>query len=167
MKHLVLFENYPYGSENDPNAPWNKKDPHVNTGKNTMQERFRTVSISDEVAILKDSESEDFYVLSVDNIDKNDLYEYGDLEYEIVGRDEDGDPEYEYDYDNFEVDNGVINGYVNNNIDKISRGEGLDDFESGKLFVKIDEELMNELMITFKVDPKIFGIPPMKMIQVK
>ena len=101
------------------------------------------------------------------SLDKKDLYDYGEIERSYVGRDEDGFPEYEYDYENFEITPDVIERYVNDNLSNLQIGEGIDDYESGMDLVKMDGETVKDVISTFNIDPKTLGIPPMTMVEIK
>jgi len=171
MKHLILYENYPAGTENDPNAPWNQKDPETTTPIDPKSKEYVYVTHGPkkrmEMVILKRKGTDDYYAFYCDHLDKKDLYDYGEVEKTYVGKDEDGNPDYDYDYDDFEVTPDVIERYVNDNISNLQIGDGIDDYEGGMDLVKIDGEMVKDLIKTFEIDPKDLGIPPMVMEEIK
>lgn len=171
MKHLILYENYPAGAEHDPRAPWNQKDSDTTTPIDPKSKEYVYVTHGPkknmEMVILKKKGTDDYYAFYCGNLDKEDLYDYGEIEQTYVGKDEDGFPEYEYDYDNFEITPDVIERYVNDNLSNLQIGEGIDDYESGMDMVKMDGETVKEIIDTFSIDPKALGIPPMTMEEIK
>ena len=115
MKNLRTFESwesgyYPPGTEFDPSAPWNQRDPEYIRGVDMKPGdiKFEVVN-SDyrEIAVLKDKAEGKFYAMPFDSTD-DDFRDYLAVDREYIGRDEDGDPEYEYDWDNVEVDDEAI-----------------------------------------------------------
>jgi hypothetical protein len=171
MKHIILYENYPAGAEHDPRAPWNQKDSDTTTPVDPKSKEYVYVAHGPkknmEMVILKKKGTDDYYAFYCGNLDKEDLYDYGEIEQTYVGKDEDGFPEYEYDYDNFEITPDVIERYVNDNLSNLQMGEGIDDYESGMDMVKMDGETVKEIIDTFSIDPKALGIPPMTMEEIK
>jgi hypothetical protein len=135
--------NYPAGTENDPNAPWNQNTEYTDPiiPKNIQLE---VVAYNREIAILK-AKNGDLYVFYYDHMDKDEFFDYAEVEQTYVGKDEDGYPEYEY-ADDFDIDGDVLERYVNDNLSKLSKGVGMDAFEEGVDLVKIDEPLKNELI---------------------
>lgn len=139
----------PIGAEYDRDAPWNQ---NVNTTKPTTPKQivFDVVYYNREIAILTDKEG-NLYAFVYDSIPKNDFMEYAEVPETYVGKDEDGDPEFEYS-DDWEIDGDVIERYVNDNLKSFSYGAGLDDFELGKDIVKIDSELKTDLLKLYDKD---------------
>lgn len=137
---------YPAGAEYDPSAPWNQEDPDYREGEK-VEGNYEVIGYNTEVAILKDKKGNlfAFYYYDVDN---SELEPYADVEREYVGKDEDGMPDYDY-ADEFDIDEDVISSYVNDNIDSMSVGKGLDDFESGADLALIDDELKNDLLSVY------------------
>ena len=65
----------------------------------------------------------------------------------------DGDIEY---YDDFEINDDVLENYVNDNFPNLTKGIGVEDFESGKTnLVLINEELKDELLHLYDKDSRI------------
>lgn len=138
--------DYPAGAEYDPSAPWNQKDPDYREGER-VEGDYETVSHNGEVAILKNKKG-NLFVFYYHNMDDSEFEPYADIEREYVGKDEDGMPDYVY-ADEFDIDEDVIASYVNDNIDSMSVGQGLDDFESGVDLALIDGELKNDLLSVY------------------
>lgn len=135
--------NLPAGAENDPRAPWNQNDNFTNprTSKNKL---LSVVAMNSEIAILTDKQG-GLYAFYYYDLDNSDLSDYASIEITGSYRDEDGDVSYDY-ADDFEIDEDVIENYVNDNLDIITKGEGLDAWENGDLLVKIDKDLKDDLL---------------------
>jgi hypothetical protein len=146
--------NYPAGTENDPNSPWNQdveyKEPI--TPKNIQ---LIAIAYNSEIAILK-SKNGVLYVFNYDFIDKDKFFDYAEVEKKYVGKDEDGYPEYEY--GDFEIDRDVLERYINANLNSLSKGNGVDSFEAGDELVKIDEPLKNELISLYDKSKSIVKV---------
>lgn len=138
--------DYPAGTEYDPSAPWNQKDPDYREGEK-VEGDYETVSHNGEVAILKDKKG-NLFAFHYYDMDNSEFEPYADIEREYIGKDEDGLPDYDY-TDEFDIDGDVITSYVNDNIDSMSVGQGLDDFESGVDLALIDGELKNDLLSVY------------------
>lgn len=134
---------YPAGTANDPSAPWNQSDTDYREG-DRIEGDFEVVGYNQELAILSNRVGALFAFYYYD-IDNSELEQYADIPREYIGKDEDGMPDYDY-ADEFDIDEDVISSYVNDNIDSMSIGKGLDDFESGVDLVIIDSELRNDLI---------------------
>ena len=104
-----------------------------------------------EIAILKGDDG--MYVFYHYDLGENELSPYTEIEQYAVGRDEDGDVEYEY--GDFEKTPEGLEDYINDNINNVKGGEGLDSYEEGVDLVKIDDELRNYLLSLFDKDMNI------------
>jgi len=152
MKKILGFtsyvsENYPAGSENDPNAPWNRSEPEIERASGGIKKNGRISLLGtdfSEFLLGKDDVNDDLYV---GYFDSSDLREYAPYTREYVGKDEDGYPEYDYDY--LDLDEESISSYLSD-IPAKEIGIGLSDWESGKSLVKIDEELAKEIYNDFR-----------------
>jgi len=150
-------ENYPLGAEDDPNAPYNQTD-NIKEPTSPSEVRFEPVYFNNEIIVLKSINGE-LYVFFYDSVNKEDFMEYASVQRKFIGKDEDGQPEYEYGND-FEIDADVVSNYVNNNLDTLSFGEGANAYERGADLVKIDNELKDELVALYSNDKnliKLFG----------
>lgn len=143
---------YPAGAENDSNAPFNKPEPNLTVPKKVVNKQFEVIAYNPEIAILKNAKGE-LYVFDYYNLDKGELEPYAQIEKTFVGKDEEGQPD--FDYGDFDVDADVIEAYVNDNIGKLTVGAGADDFESGVSIVKIDSGLKQELLNLFDKNKSI------------
>lgn len=132
---------YPIGSENDLNSPLKDKD--VTTPIKTEKPELESIAHNGEIAILQGPDKS-LYVFDYWGIDKKEFVPYASVTRRYVGKDETGDPQYDYD-ENFDIDDNVISNYVNDNLSNISKGVGLDDVQTADL-VKIDEPLRQELI---------------------
>ena len=115
---------------------------------------FTPVAYNGELIIMKDPQGE-LYAFYHWGLDKEDWLPYASVERTYVGKDEDGNPDYDYDTDSAEKDAEVITHYVNDNLESLSKGEGLDAWENGVDLVKIDEPLKKGLIQTFDKDKNI------------
>lgn len=166
MKHLILYENYPSGSVNDPRAPWNQKDMDIVPQVDPKSSEYKAVTYgpkkNPELAILQKNGTEDYYTFIFSYLDKKDLYQYGEVGKTYSGSGEDGLPDYDYEYDDFEVTLDVIERYVNDNVGNLQVGSGIEDYESGIDLVKIDSDLLREVIKDFDIDPSNLNIPTME-----
>jgi hypothetical protein len=143
----IFIENYPMGAEYLSDAPWNQKDDEYRKGEKAKQIKYQVVwhSPSAGISIVKD-DSGRLYVFTTDYFDLEDDYkEYADVPMEYVGKDEDGFPD--YNEGEWELDNYVVENFINSNLDKLSVGSGLDAYNSGDYqLILIDPELKNDLL---------------------
>jgi len=156
---LETENNYPAGADNDPSAPWNQKDQDTTKANVAKEPKLVPVVYNREITILKDP-SGGLYVFYNDSVDKQEYMEYASVPRHYLGKDEDGEPEYDYDFDDVEIDGEVVGHYVNNNLANLSKGEGVDAYEQGTDLVKIDDGLKQELLSLYDKDKnvaKLFG----------
>jgi hypothetical protein len=146
--------NYPPGTERDQNAPWNQPDDDVTEPITPKEHNLDVVAYNRELAILKSPDG-DLYAFYYWDVDKSEFMRYASLTRRYMGRDEDGEPTYEYD-EEFDIDDGVISNYVNDNLKILSKGEGLSAYETDDFdLVRIDEPLKNELLNLYDKDKNI------------
>lgn len=140
--------------DNHPDHPANQRDPEYRQGTNVKNPKLSIVAENGELAIFK-SEDGTLYTFYYDHIDKNEFEEYADIE--IIGYEDDGEGGYDAEYsDDWDIDEDVIFNYVNDNINSLKIGEGLDAYESGDFdLVKIDEELREDLLRMYDKDSRI------------
>lgn len=137
--------NYPAGADADRSAPWHEKElpePSVSPKKRYVDVRTH----DNEIAIMTDAANND-YVFYHGNLNKSDLADYG----RVPGhweRDEDGGS-FERDLDNWDIDSEAIEGYINDNWEKLTKGSGMQDWENGIDIVKIDDALKADIIQTF------------------
>lgn len=138
----VLFENYPMGTEHDPESPWNQVDI---VPKTQAKERpFKILGWHQENAFFEKGGK--YYVFAVDSVDKNDYSEYAPREEFYNGRDEDGMPD--VDYGDWDMSDDVISNYVNDNYKNLTYGHGVGDYENSVQMVEIDKPLLDDLIGT-------------------
>jgi len=146
IKTFESFSNYPMGAANDPNAPWNQSDADTIRGIEIDSSKMRfdlLYSDYSEIAVLKDKKTGSLYALAFDSYD-DDFKDYMEVSREYIGKDEDGFPEYEYDWSNAELDDDAIEGYVDDKVDAEGTGSGISDFEDGKVSL-MDPEVAKEV----------------------
>jgi hypothetical protein len=149
--------NAPAGAEEDQDAPFNKKDLDTTKPRISKDPKLSVVAMNNEVAILK-SVGGSLYAFYYYDINKDDFSEYASIVRHYIGKDEDGIPEYDYDKNDFEIDEYVINNYVNDNISSITKGVGIDSYENNTQLVKIDDELKEYLTNLYDKDKNIFNV---------
>ena len=159
MKNLKTFEswgsNYPAGAEYDSNAPWNQRDPEYVRGVDLKPSEIKFEVVNSDysaVAVLKDKSTGDIYALPFDSSD-DEFKDYMAVDREYIGRDEDGDAEYEYDWDNAEVDDEAIEAFASDEAKYKGIGKGLEDFEDGKI-APMDAEVAKEVISLYDYDIK-------------
>jgi hypothetical protein len=145
-----IQEDYPAGAEFDSRAPYNRPEPEIRRGEKPRQKFVELKYSNPEIAIFSDLKSSEMYVFYYGDIDYSLLEPYAEREGFI---DADGDIEYD---ENFEIDDDVLENYVNDNFAKLTKGVGVEDFESGKTdLVLINEELKDELLHLYDKDSRI------------
>lgn len=145
---VITESNYPAGAENDPNAPWNRSEPKYSSPIVPKVAEYTTVGFfPGELAILQNPKGEK-YAFYFNHLSSNDFAPYAEIEKTYVGKDEDGEPEFDYS-DDWEVDQHVVDNYVNDNAQHLSKGEGIVGWEDGIDLVKIDDALKNEILRTY------------------
>lgn len=150
--NLSESSNYPPGSSNDPRAPWNKDDETERTerAKSPSSIDFKLLSTDGEFALFSDRKNEkDLYISYIEDSASIGLEEFRKYTKEFLGRDNEGSPEYEYNYlDDIEEDD--IEDWAYSTIKPSDIGNGFDDWESSDfLIVKLDGELAQELYNDF------------------
>lgn len=160
MKNIKSFDSYhmnegesgyyPAGTEFDPSAPWNQDDPSTTRGYEPKKEKIKFEVVGSdyqELALLKDKRNGKLYLMYFDPGD-DDFREFMEVPYEVVGQDEDGFAEYEYNWDAAEIDDDAIIGYASIEAEDPQRlGAGLEAFEDGKI-AEVDAELAADMIKT-------------------
>ena len=145
-----IEEDYPAGAEFDSRAPYNREDPKSVRGERPSKIFVEIKYSNTEIAIFKDVNSGELYTFYYGDIDPKSFEPYADR-YGFT--DPDGDLEL---YDDFDIDDDTIENYVNDNFQTLTKGEGVDDFESGQTdLVLINEELKDELLHLYDKDSRL------------
>jgi hypothetical protein len=143
---------YPMGSEFDPSAPWNQKDPEVSRSSeiNPAEIRFDLVAWDDnENALLKEKTTGKMYAIYIDTLD-DEFRKFVEIPREYVGKDEEGYPDYEdYEFDTQYIDDVALVSYATDQAKKNGIGRGMDGWEDGKVS-EIDQELASDIIDTQK-----------------
>ena len=146
----TLEEDYPAGAEFDSRAPYNREEPKSVRGQSPSKIFVEIKYTNPEIAIFKDVNSGELYTFYYADIDQKTFEPYAER-YGFT--DSDGDLEY---YDDFDIDDETIENYVNDNFQTLTKGEGVDDFESGDFdLVLINEELKSELLHLYDKDSRL------------
>lgn len=143
-------DNLPAGAEFDSRAPYNRQEPKTFRGERPNKKFVEIKYSNQEIAILRDLNTSELYAFYYGDIDSKSFEPYA----ERYGyTDPEGDIEYDED---FEIDDDTIENYVNDNFAKLSKGSGVEDFESGKTdLVMIDEDLKDELLHLYDKDSRL------------
>lgn len=108
------------------------------------------VHYNNEICILKDDANKLFVYYYFDK-SKDDFAPYAAIDYTYRGKNS-IDSEPEYDYDEWNIDGDVLNRYVNDNLQVLTKGRGLKGFEAGKDLVLLDDVLKQELISLYNKD---------------
>lgn len=138
--------NYPAGAEMDPDAPWNRKEPdYVRAEKiPAAMDKFQMVASDySEFAIVKEKESGKLFLVAFDTGDP-EFQDFVEVPRDFVERDEDGYPEYEYRWEDAEIDDDAITNYATSIVKSGRKGVGLESFESAEV-AEIDEQLAKSM----------------------
>lgn len=146
--------NYPDGAENDSKAPWNEKEASTTKPNFPTETKLTPVAHNREITILKGPD-ESLYVFYNESVDKKEYMDYASVPRTYVGKDEEGQPEYDYDFDAVEIDGDVVGHYINDNLANLTKGEGVEAYEQGINLVKIDEPLKQELLSLYDKDKNV------------
>lgn len=144
--------DYPAGAANDSKAPYNQPEPDTVTSIEPREKKIEVLAFNREIAILK-AESQ-LLLFPYDHIERREFMPYAAVERRYVGKDEHGEPDFEYDED-FQIDAETISNFVNDNISKLKVGVGVSGWEDGDALVKIDEPLKQELISLFGLNKNI------------
>jgi len=151
---LMELDNYPAGAEFDSRAPYNQSEPNYTKPVKAAQTIFELIAMGGEIAILKGQDG--LYAFYHDDLGEDELGDYTEREEYYIGKDEDGDPEYEY--GEFEKTPEGVESYINDNLSNFSTGEGLASFEDGVELVKIDDELKNYMLSLYDKDKEVVKV---------
>jgi len=149
--------NYPVGISNDSNAPFNQDTKTTTPFQPEI--KFKELFTDAGTAIFTDGKN--YFYFDFQELNVDDFEDYVERSYKIVGRDEDGDSEIEYD-NNYEIDGDVIERYVNSDLQALNSGKGVSKEITGVNymhdgdydFILLDDEGKKEFMSWFKNDSK-------------
>lgn len=150
LKPIEEVDNLPAGAEFDSRAPYNRQEPKTIRGEKPNKKFVDIKYTNSEIAIFRDLNTSEMYIFYYGDLDTKLLEPYADR-YGTL--DPEGDVEYGED---FEIDDDTIENYVNDNFPKLSKGVGVEDFESGKTdLVMVDEDLKDELLHLYDKDSRL------------
>jgi len=142
FKKLIQENNYPAGAEFRSDAPWNQKDDEYSEPEG-LNSPFVGIYTNPEMSILRDTRDNTLWYYYDGHINRNDLYQL----YASVNQRT----------NEFDIDSDVVARYVNTNLDKLTKGIGIEGQEEGFDLVKIDRALASELRALYK-DEKLNNI---------
>jgi len=136
--------NLPLGAEHMSNAPW-REGENEKKGKEAQEINMDVIfSDNSEIAVLQDRSSGKKYIFNIYLLDESELEPYATREILGVEKDEDGQPE--EDLGDWEIDSEVIENYINDNLEHLTIGRGLKDYENTQSdLVELDDDLKSEL----------------------
>jgi len=138
----ISEDNFPAGAQHDDNAPYNEKEK--SPGQKASSNKYGVVWYGENAGItLVEDDAGNLYGFNTDSIDIGDYAPYASREEELIGF-EDGIPDVEY--GEWELDGDIIENYINDNIESISIGNGLDDFDSGANMALVDDAFRQDLI---------------------
>ena len=151
----TLKENggYPAGAANDPSAPYNQNQK-MSTPSRSKNQILNLVWFDNEDALFTGEGGR--FIFNTENVGREAFEPYVEREQTDSYKDEQGDHYTEYS-DDWEVDGNAVEQFVNDNYSDLTKGVGVDAFESGIELVKIDDELGQYLVGYFKADEKLQG----------
>jgi hypothetical protein len=135
----VSGSNLPAGAEFDSSALYNKVDSPA--GKQPTQKVLDLQLWVDEYAFFTNNGK--LFVYNVESADNDEYANYASRTETPMGK-EDGIMNVEY--GEWEMDEEIIDSYVNDNIEHLSTGVGLDDWENGTDLVEVDPRLAQDLL---------------------
>jgi hypothetical protein len=137
--------------------PSNQSEPEHTKGEKAKTHILKYLGNNNELAIFKDS-SNDLYVVSLDNINDNDVLDYANRE--IIDAEPDGEGGVDYKYADWFLANdpSAIFEYVNDNLELMTKGVGYEDFYNGLDIVKLDSQLKQELINIFDKDKNFVSL---------
>jgi hypothetical protein len=140
------YKSAPEESIEEDNLTPPEAPEQVRLGNNVKVSSYKVSYVNDEISILKDNDS-NLYFFYYGGVDKKDFMEYPEVSRTYVGKDDDNNPDYEY--GDFDVDAQAVQNYVNDNLNELSVGEGIEGYNNGNDIVKIDNELKIEILKSF------------------
>lgn len=163
MKHIKNFGTfinesesgyYPPGAEHDPRAPYNqdndgehyRENDWIDSKSGKEKAMFSLLAMDSDIAILKHKETGETYVAYIAG-DEIEPYMPKTEYREYIGRDEDGDPDYETEYQDEELDDLGVIAMATDLLPEA--GEGLADYQDGKALVKMDDDLKADLLADY------------------
>jgi hypothetical protein len=117
---------------------------------------YEGIADGSEVTILKNKIGE-LYAFMRSNYGDNDFAAYTERQKTYIGKDEDGDPDFEDDdYSDVYVDKEVVARYVNDNLKSLTVGQGLEGWSNGSYdLIKIDSDLASEIFSLYPKDQEL------------
>lgn len=160
---------YAPGTEHDPRAPWNQEDEDIRRQEDWIDQRggeqkaLFTLVESDysEFALLKHKESGELYAAYVAGEEIEDYMPYA---YEYVGRDEDGDAD--YDREPRDMDDLAIIAMATDLFKEGKVGNGISDWQDGAALCKADQEILDELSTNLGIEINEAKLPSKAHIDV-
>jgi hypothetical protein len=145
------FDSHPEHPSNQPNQQYTKRSSVPTTD-------FETIAFNKEIAIMKHKNDlwcfNYFYLTSEDEKGFGRVAsELGKVPMDSDGQDEEGFADYTY--GEFDIDGEILSTYVDENLNTLSKGIGMQGWESDANLVKIDDVLKAELLDIYDKDRNI------------
>ena len=140
-KEGIEEDNYPPGAANDQTAPYNQS-LDIKSGNKVSNDDLKLKLYLTDLCIFDMGGKQ--YIYTVESGDNDEYAEYADREETVVGHNEDGVKDVEY--GPWTMNGNIVTNYVNDNIEHLSKGVGVEDFERGVELVEINGELAKDLL---------------------
>ncbi len=125
MNKDIEEDNYPMGAKDDSAAPYNEKKPQSQPERPVGQHTFTIAAMGRELLILRGPDG--LYLMDNDKLPD-------------VGMDM--TPE-------------AMELFINDNLHRLTTGDGMEGFEQGMDLVKLDDKLTKEMLALYAKEPKI------------
>jgi hypothetical protein len=127
--------------DSHPDNPSNRED-NIQQGVRPVESPYKLMWFSDDISIFENGGQ--YYVYNNSSTDESEYAEYADREAMDMGPDEEGFADIEY--GEWSLDGDIVSAYVNDNIEHLSFGKGLDDYENNSEMTLVTQDLVEELM---------------------
>jgi hypothetical protein len=131
-------------------TPPSEEPTEPRTAKNPT---LQIIANTGELAIFKGPDGT-LYLFNYFDIDKKEFAEFASQTRTFTGTGPGGEKEYDYS-DDFEVNSDVISHYVNENLGSLTKGVGMQGYESGAKLITIDEHLKQEILNLHDKSPEV------------
>jgi hypothetical protein len=147
---LKKYSEFRRINENHPDGPLEWDDSKMSKAKMAKYINYKIIEESDwSIAIFRNVHTNLYYCFVIESIETSEFHEYAELPL-FPYYNEDGGTDYYPDEDAFEMDMDVIESYVNDKINSLDYGEGIEDYQAGEAnFILIDEPLKELLKKEF------------------
>jgi hypothetical protein len=141
-----IHESYFDGSPYDYNSGMSKPKEAKSINYKLIEE------VDWSIGIFRNIHTDLYYCFVIESIEEEEFHEYAELPL-LSYYNEDGGVDTYPDTEKFEMDKEIIESYVNDNLNSLEYGEGLEDYQAGEAnFILIDEHLKELLKKEFDLE---------------